>query len=130
MQHDPYRANPADWPVKDVDAADGQSGPTGTAEGKNLLVTLSETQGGPRFVEDGGAGSSGAGTPTGWHDGGRSAKIAAAFPIRTNDGEANQEGGEIPIAESVNLMTGYIEAKTKRTRVQEVPEEKLSIPSR
>ena len=42
----------------------------------------------------------------------------------------NQEGGEIPIAESVNLQTGYLEAKgVKRTRVQEVPEEKLSIPS-
>jgi hypothetical protein len=130
MQHDPYKAKPENWPVKDVDSGDGQSGSHGTAVGANALASLSENQCGPRHIEDSGPGPKGSGTPTGWESGGRSAKIASNFPIQTNKGEANQEGGETSISEFVDLKTGYIGAGTSRTRVQEVPEKSVSIPSK
>ncbi len=130
MQHDPYKAKPSDWPVKDVDDWTGQSGPHGKAEGQDTLASLSMNQCGPRHVEDSGPGPKGSGTPTSWESGGRAATVAANFPIATNKGEANMEGGEIAIAEEVNLKTGYIEAKGYgATRVKEVPEKKVKIPS-
>jgi hypothetical protein len=130
MQHDPYKAKGTDWPVADVDEATGQGGAHGTAEGANMLASYSENQCGPRHIEDGGPGSSGAGTPSDWNSGGRAARVASNFPIKTNKGEANQVGGEISIPESINLATGMIEAKGyKQTRVKEVPEALVSIPS-
>jgi hypothetical protein len=130
MQHDPYRAKPEDFPVKDVDDATGQSGAHGTAEGQDTLASLSENQCGPRHIEDGGPGSSGAGTPTSWESGGRAARVASNFPVTRNTGEANQQGGEISIAESVNLKTGLIEAAGyKPTRMKETEEKRVSIPA-
>lgn len=130
MQHDPYRAKPSDFPVKEVAEATGQSGAHGTAEGQDMLASLSENQCSPRHIEDGGPGSSGAGTPTSWESGGRAARIASNFPITRNTGEANQQGGETSIAERVNLSTGMVEAEGyKATRVKETPEKKVHIPS-
>jgi hypothetical protein len=130
MQFDPYKTKGSDFPVADVDDATGQSGAHGTAEGTDMLASQSENQCGPRHLEDGGPGPKGSGSPTSWESGGRSGKIASAFPVRVNKGEANQEGGEISIPESVNLATGMIEAKGySQTRVKEVPEGKASIPS-
>lgn len=130
MQHDPYRAKASDFPVGAVDAATGQGGAHGKAEGMDMLASQSENQCGPRHLEDSGPGPKGSGTPTGWESGGRSAKIASAFPIRTSGGEAMAEGGEIAIAEFVDLKTGMIGAKGYgSTRVKEVQEKKVSIPA-
>lgn len=104
-QIDAYHAKGSDWPVKDVDAADGQSGPKYTAEGKDALATLSQDQEGPRHAEDGGPGK-GAGTPSGWSSGERSARIAAAFPIEQNKGEGESEGGQTSIDSYVDLEDG------------------------
>ena len=128
MQHDPYKVKGSDFPVSGVDAATGQSGAQGKAEGQDMLAAQSENQCGPRFLEDGGPGPKGSGTPTGWESGGRSAKIAAAFPVKTASGEA---GTSVSMAESVDLKTGMISAKGySATRVGETPEQKVSIPGR
>jgi hypothetical protein len=130
MQFDPYKTKGSDFPVTDVDEGTGQGGAHGTAEGTDMLASQSENQCGPRHLEDGGPGPKGSGTPTSWESGGRSGKIASAFPVRVSKGEANQEGGETSIPESVNLATGMIEAKGyKATKVGEVHEGKVSIPS-
>jgi|HubBroStandDraft_1064217.scaffolds.fasta_scaffold46725_2 hypothetical protein len=129
MQHDPYKAKPGDFPVTEVEEFTGQGGPHGKAEGANELASYSVNQCGPRHIEDSGPGS-GSGTPTSWESGGRAAGVKSAFPIKVNKGESNQEGGEISIAESINLSTGHIEAKGySQTRVKEVPEGKAHIPS-
>jgi hypothetical protein len=131
MQHDPYKARGEDFPVKEVDDATGQGGPHGTAEGANMLASYSVNQCGPRHVEDSGPGKHGSGTPTDWESGGRAAVVARNFPIKQNKGESNEEGGETSVAEYVNLQTGAIEAKGySETRVKEVPEAKVKIPSR
>lgn len=130
MQHDPYKAKGSDFPVTSVAAATGQSGAHGKAEGMDMLASQSVNQCGPRHIEDSGPGAKGSGTPTSWESGGRAAGVKSAFPIRTNDGEATQEGGEVAISESVNLHTGMVEAKGYgSTRVKETPEKKVSIPS-
>lgn len=127
MQHDPYKAKASDFPVKTVEAGTGQSGAHGKAEGQDQLATQSEYQMSPRCLEDGGAGSSGAGTPTSWESGGRAAKIAANFPISTN---SEVRGTAVSIAERVNFKTGMVEADGySATRVKETPEKKVSIPS-
>lgn len=132
MQHDPYKVRGTDFSVTNVMAATGQSGSHGTAEGKDQLATNSSNQDGPRFIEDGGPGPKGSGTPTSWESGGRSGKIASAFPVKRNDGESGSGGVSSTAAfESVDLATGKISAKGySATRVGEVPENKVSIPSR
>lgn len=122
-QKDPYRAKGSDFPVKNVMARHGQSGSHGTAEGMDALAHQSETQCGVRHNEDGGAGEHGSGTPSEWGKGGKQ------FTVEVNKGESEEEGKETSIPESVNLMTGYLEGGS-RTRVQEVPQYNVKIPSR
>lgn len=120
---DPYRAKGSDFPVKNANAATGQSGTHGMAEGMNDLVDYSQNQCGPRHAEDDGPGSYGSGTPV---PGDRGSRVAASFPITQNPGESDSDTGEISIAEMVDLQTGYIAAGSQ-SRVKEVPEGKLSI---
>lgn len=130
-QKDPYEARGSDWPVKRVSPFSGQgAGEAGSSSGKNELARYNENQEGPRHVEDDGSGDCGSGTPV---PGNRAGRVAAAFSVGVSMGESNSDTGEIGIAESVNLQTGYIEGGSSRTYVDEVPEDKLSIgapPSR
>lgn len=127
MQKDPYRVKGSDFSVSNVSAATGQSGTHGTAEGIDKLAAQSENQCGPRHIEDGGRGS-GSGTPTAWESGGRSGKVSSAFPVKRNDAES---APSVASFESVDLKTGKIMAKGgSSTRVGEVAENKVSIPSR
>ena len=127
-QKDPYQARAAEFPVKRVPAKNGQSssGEAGFSSGKNELARYTSGQEGPRTIEDDGVGEYGSGTPV---PGNRAAGVASAFPISVNDGESNSDTGQISIAESVNLQTGYLECSGSRTPVDEVPEDKTSISS-
>jgi len=131
QQIDPYRARGGDFPVKAVDAKTGQSGAHGTAEGMDKLAEYTENQCGPRYAEDGGPGSSGAGTPTEWNSGGRSARVASSFPIETNKGESSSMATTPSLAESLNLQTGMIEVKGySPTKMKETGESKVTIGRR
>lgn len=130
MQHDPYRAKPSDFPVSGSDKLDGQgSGAHGFSSGKDELAKQSPNQIGPRHVEDGGPGPKGSGTPTSWQSGGRSGTVASNFPVGKNSGESNSGASSLSISESINLQTGKIQGPSQ-TRVGEVPESKVHIPSR
>lgn len=129
MQQDPYRARPDDFPINEVDEFTKQGGAIGAASGKDDLAKLNLQQQGPRHVEDGGPGSSGAGTPTEWNSGGRSARVAAAFPITRGAGESNSKGGQVGIEEYVDLQTGYVRGGSTPTRVGEITQHDLKIPS-
>lgn len=109
-QKDPYRVKASDYP------APKGSGPHGQAEGKDQLAGQSKNQVGPRYAEgeDGGADSMSK----------RAAAVSANFKV----GKANSAGSSLSIAESVDLSTGKIEAKSvKKTKVGEVPESSVSI---
>lgn len=121
---DPYRAKGSDFPVKAVNAATGQSGARGTAEGYNDLVDYTENQCGTRHAEDNGPGEYGSGTPV---SADRSARVAANFPIRQNDGEGSSDTGELGIDVMVDLETGYVGGGKPQTRVKEVPGPYISI---
>lgn len=113
-QHNPYLAKPSDFPASSV-------GKAGMAEGQNQLVGQSEKQGSPRHVEDGGPGSHGAGTPSEWGKGGTQFKVSKG----ENPSTSLSEGC------SVDLKTGQIEVSGySRTRVGEVADPRVSIPSR
>lgn len=128
QQKDPYQARASEFPVKRVPAKNGQSsaGEAGFSSGKNELARYTSGQESARTVEDDGIGEFGSGTPV---PGNRAARVQASFPISVNDGESNSDTGEISIAESVNLQTGYLECSGSRTPVDEVPEDKTSISS-
>lgn len=130
MQHDPYRARGEDFPVTEVAQFDKQDGAYGTAEGRDQLAKLSPHQEGTRHIEDSGPGSSGAGTPTEWTSGGRSGSVAAAFPITKGQGESNSKGGQVSIEEYVDLQTGHVRGGGSATRVGEVTQHDVHIPSK
>jgi hypothetical protein len=135
-QTNPYNAKASDFPAGHaVEAVHGQSSGaeklnSETAE-KDTLAMQGENQIGPGYLEDEGPGASGAGTPSGWNVGGRAGKIASAFPVQANRGEAVASGTETALAEGVDLQTGKVTSKGYgATRVGEVPEDKVSIPGR
>lgn len=120
-QRDPYKVTGSDFSAKEVNAATGQDGAYGASEGHNQLAAQSENQVGPRYIEDGGAGS-GPGTPTDWESGGRSAKVAAAFPVKTSKGD----GSSVSLEYGVDCTTGKITGGS-RTAYGEVPDHNVSI---
>lgn len=128
-QKDPYRAKASEFPVNQVNEAHGQ-GESGAATwenrnggGKDKLAEYTENQCGPRHVEDDGPGSSGAGTPVGPD---RSSRVASAFSIGMSKGESESRGGQISVAESVNLMTGKIEGPNS-TSIGSVPDHNVTL---
>lgn len=112
-QKDPYRAEGSDFP------APKGSGPRGMAEGKNQLASQSKNQNGPRYAEgeDGGSDSMSK----------RASAVSANFKVSKNSGEGSGQSS-VSISESLDLSTGKIVSKgSKTTRVNEVPESKVSI---
>lgn len=129
-QVDNYHAKGSDFPVKAISAATGQDGgAAGSSEGKDALATLSGHQESPRSVEDGDA--EGSGGPSGWSEGSRSSRIAAAFPIEASKGESNEAGGETPVKVYVDLESGqFCVDGYEQTRLKETPKAYGQIPAR
>ena len=129
-QVDSYHETGKDFPYTSKEALTGQDGmAAGFSEGKNQLATGGEYADDPRCNEDGGMGK-GAGTPSGWSSGERSARIAAAFPIEQNRGEGNDEGGQTSVTDHVDLVDGYVGASDYTpTRLKETPAARAFIPN-
>lgn len=116
---DTYHTTGSDFPNK------GGSG-MGDKPGYNSLTPSVESA---RDVEDAGMGESGAGTPTEWQSGGRSAGVARAFPIGKSKGESSESS---PTADafslSVDLQDGRIDSGSyKATKVMEVADPNVHI---
>lgn len=127
-QKDPYSAKASDFSVNKVTPGTGQdTGEHGMAEGQDMLAAQGEQQCGPRYIESSGPGPHGSGTPTTWESGGRSGKIASNFPMSKNEDRSTA----VDISEGVDFKTGKIVVKGySETRVDEVGESKVKIPSR
>lgn len=130
---DPYKAKGSDFEdgKTSADAGHGQGGgathesPNGGF--KDMLVRDSENQCGPRHAEDDGAGAHGSGTPV---PGDRGARVAANFPVKTNDGESRLDSpSKSGIPQYLNLQKGCIEGGAQ-TVVGEVPQFNVTIGSK
>lgn len=105
-QQNPYTAKASDFP---------SSGGGNQAEGKNELCGQTENQRGPRHAQDGGEK-----TPSDW---GKN-----DFSVSTN---TEVRGSGVTNKDSVDLTTGKISVGGYgATRVSEVPDKLVKIPSR
>jgi hypothetical protein len=120
-ESDPYRVKGSDFPNK------GGSG-VGGKPGHDDLCPESGNQVSPRFVEDGGEGEGGYGTPTEWQSGGRSKTVAANFPVGMNKGEGDEPAEKVDAGVSVDLVSGKVGVSGyKPTPVDEVGGPYVSI---
>lgn len=114
-QETPHDAKASDFP---------KSGGGMQAEGKDSLCSQSEMQCSPRHEQDGGPGSSGAGTPSEWGKGG------TGFKVERNKGEGDSAPSSIGATGSIDLETGkMIVDGYKGTKNGEVGAPGHSIPS-
>lgn len=127
QQVDTYHAKPSEFPIKGggggKSVSDQSSGGHGSSSGHDEMTHASC---GPRHLQDGGPGASGAGTPSIWgHE-------ASVGPIEKNSGEGGSDGlSTVSTPETVNLVTGHIEvAGYSATPVHETPEKHTPIPPR
>lgn len=122
---DTYHARGTDFPLKkNTDESGMATWGNFKAGGYNDLVDDNVNQCGPRHAEDDGPGSSGAGTPVG-----RNADtVAANFKIEVNDGEGNNDTGEMSAQVMVDFSSGQISAEGySSTPVDETEEPHVTI---
>jgi len=115
-QVDSYHARGADFPVKKVSAAHGQS----EDQMGGGLVPWPGNLSSPREVEVSG-GEKDSMTE-------RASRVAANFKVSKNSGESGSAPTSPGNEYSVNLSTGHVECSGyKQTRVKEVPEDEVTI---